>query len=1058
MATLTTTFVTIGRATRSGEYSRIGPVANVAVSDNSYCTFPSTQGGDPSVAGGGAGYSQWLTLRELNTKVPTGATINGVTLRYECKRGSNLLAGRDSSIRIIKAGSAVGADKADTGTNYATSDTVVSRGGASDLWSTTWTDSEINATNFGFNISVYMDDGNETAENVSIDYVEVVIDYTTGPQNWTSGGTAAMAIAAAATGTITPGPGQYTRTYQFETWTTVARSGSSFGWSNAANAQTSDDARAQTTGMQGNNGGGGYTTFLQGTKLIGADLPPENATINGIKINVERSTDPTFMTGVRDSVLSLVRAGTIEGISKAATGTNWPVTTDATANYGGTSDLWSGVWTVSDLINAGFGVALSVANFTGTGVASAGSGRVDQITAEITFTVPSGGTNWESGGTAQMSLAASSNSQHAMNIGASANMAMNASAAPGTAYQSFMAMSAAADGLAIRGGAAAATMAMATTAAAKLTFSASAGSGLAMSAAASGFRVAQIGATANLVLTTSATSPLFGAGSAAMAIVAAAIGTPRKSGSGSVAMAITGAASGTRFQSGAAAASMAMGAIVTGTVVKIAGGTATMAIGATINQIGLTSGGSAAMAIGATAGGSVRAGVGGSAAMAITGVASGARIILGQPVFPAAGISFDGSVQSLAATSQASLESGNHDWAVYSVCTPNDLANLRSPMSKYIDATNGEWQIQINTTTVRLTATNGTAATTNTNSNRAFSNGSQIAIIGQFTAATLVTGTSIATERTVAFTGPVPSVSALPFTIGAQSNGNGRWIGTIQVVAIWSRALTSVERDFLYNGDSGRSYWDVVFLMPSILSGLSEWWELNTYDGTNTIGWHSAIAATKTGASNTLALVPIPGSPLDGTQIRTTVVGAGLVNQRVGANVALTLTSVVNGVMYKQTGATANMAMAAAAAGFVTRLGAGSAAMAISGASGGVRGQFGGGSAQMAVSGSMSGVRVAQGAGNANMAFSASSGSNATLIGRGSANMAMVAAAFFPSQFTGGSANMAMAATATGRINARVGATASMNLVARIDSAIDYVITGKVAFEIDAGDTVRFTV
>ena len=827
MATLTTTFVTLSRTDRSGQQGKIGAVANVAVSDNSYCTFPSTGSGDPAILSGYVGYSQWLNLRELSSKVPTGATINGITLKLEAKRGSNLIAGRDSSIRIVKAGSQVGADKADTGTNYPTTDTVLSRGGSTDLWSTTWTEAEVNATGFGFDVSVYADDGNDFGEYVSIDYVEVVIDYTpSGPQNWTGSGNAVMTMSGSASGTVTPGPGTYTRTYQLSTWSVVARSGNTFGWTGQSSAQVSDDTRALTSGMQGNNGGGGYSTYLQGVGLTGADLPPSNATINGIKVNVERSTDPSFMTGVRDSVLSLVRASTIESTNKAATGTNWPVTTDAVASYGSTSDLWSASWAVADITNAGFGVALSVANFTGTGVPVAGYGRVDQITVEITFTVPAGGTNWTSGGDAQMALTAQSGSQHNMRIGASAAMAMVASMQVGTTYQAFMVMTAQAGALVQKFGAGDSVMAFTGSASAKVTFAASGGAGLALTAAADGFRSAKVGAAAAMALTASATSPLQGTGSANMALTAQAVGTPFKYGAAGANLALTTNANGVKFQSSPAVANMAVTAVMTGSVVKLANAPAFMALTASAVPSGLVSGAAATMVLTGSASGIVRSAVGGAATMALT--------------------------------------------------TAGDS----------------------------LRTANGAGA------------------------------------ATMALTG---------------SASGGQIIG----------------------------------------------------------GSGAAIMA---------------------------------------------MVAAANGVDYQQEGGTAIMAMVASAGGQLIQRGAGAATMAMFASTDSTRIQFGAGAANMAVTGLSGGVRVAQGAGDALMAFTGASGSRATLVGAGAANMAVTASAFFASQQANAQANMIMSASASGRIVARVGGSAQMRIVTNLDSAFDYLVTGKITFEIDPGDTVRFTI
>lgn len=81
---------------------------------------------------------------------------------------------------------------------------------------------------------------------------------------------------------------------------------------------------------------------------------PAGATINGITVQINREGSAnTLGLGVRDSVVKLVKGGTVVGTNKAVTGTTWG-TTFSTVTYGGTNDLWGTTWTPSDINSANF--------------------------------------------------------------------------------------------------------------------------------------------------------------------------------------------------------------------------------------------------------------------------------------------------------------------------------------------------------------------------------------------------------------------------------------------------------------------------------------------------------------------------------------------------------------------------------------------------------------------------------------------------------------------------------------------------------------------------------
>jgi hypothetical protein len=153
-------------------------------------------------------------------------------------------------------------------------------------------------------------------------------------------------------------------------------------WSNAANAEASDDAWASAS-----LGSGVVSNYLEATGFGFAI--PAGSTITGVTVSVERSASGT--SDIRDQSLRLLKASALAGTDRADTLSSWPHGTDASASYGSSSDLWGTTLTASDVNASGFGVALSAKNNAG----SANFARVDQITITVSYTTGGGG-----GGTA----------------------------------------------------------------------------------------------------------------------------------------------------------------------------------------------------------------------------------------------------------------------------------------------------------------------------------------------------------------------------------------------------------------------------------------------------------------------------------------------------------------------------------------------------------------------------------------------------------------------------------------------------------------------------------
>ncbi len=140
----------------------------ITVDDTNYAT---------SVLGNSA-TSEYLRGTNYGFAIPSGATINGITVSIMRQSSSNTSGDSvdDVDLRLLKAGVIGGTDKAVT-TDWPTSMTAASYGGVADMWGTTWTPEEINAANFGVSLSVLNESGS-SGRTASVDYIQVTVTYT----------------------------------------------------------------------------------------------------------------------------------------------------------------------------------------------------------------------------------------------------------------------------------------------------------------------------------------------------------------------------------------------------------------------------------------------------------------------------------------------------------------------------------------------------------------------------------------------------------------------------------------------------------------------------------------------------------------------------------------------------------------------------------------------------------------------------------------------------------------------------------------------------------------
>ena len=139
---------------------------------------------------------------------------------------------------------------------------------------------------------------------------------------------------------------------------------------------TADDSSYATCALTSS----AQSNYLSGTNF-GFSIPA-GSTINGIQVSIMRESSSSNSPYVRDTVVSLIKGGTVTGANRAATSTNWPNSMTA-AGYGTTSDLWGTTWTPADINASNFGVALSASS---SGSGSTRTASVDYMQITVTYT------------------------------------------------------------------------------------------------------------------------------------------------------------------------------------------------------------------------------------------------------------------------------------------------------------------------------------------------------------------------------------------------------------------------------------------------------------------------------------------------------------------------------------------------------------------------------------------------------------------------------------------------------------------------------------------------
>lgn len=128
----------------------------------------------------GSAQTNYIRASGYGFAIPTTATVCGIEVRVE-RNASGLLIGSsvtDKNVYLMKSGSSVGTNHA-SGAGWTSSDVVAVYGSNSDLWGTSWTPTQLNASNFGVLFSAQMNAGLASLFlTANVDDISVTVYYT----------------------------------------------------------------------------------------------------------------------------------------------------------------------------------------------------------------------------------------------------------------------------------------------------------------------------------------------------------------------------------------------------------------------------------------------------------------------------------------------------------------------------------------------------------------------------------------------------------------------------------------------------------------------------------------------------------------------------------------------------------------------------------------------------------------------------------------------------------------------------------------------------------------
>lgn len=174
-----TQFPTVAADDNSNGMTSAWGIAGGAVSLIDGVSAPDGKSADSSPGITSPSGSDYLKCTGYGFAVPSNATIAGIAVDILKREVTSTGEFRDLELKLLKGGAIQAANRADTSNPWVTNTfTWHTYGGASDLWGTTWTPADVNASNFGCVFSVV--NSHLTSRDAQVDTIRMTVYYTVG--------------------------------------------------------------------------------------------------------------------------------------------------------------------------------------------------------------------------------------------------------------------------------------------------------------------------------------------------------------------------------------------------------------------------------------------------------------------------------------------------------------------------------------------------------------------------------------------------------------------------------------------------------------------------------------------------------------------------------------------------------------------------------------------------------------------------------------------------------------------------------------------------------------
>ena len=166
-----------------GQAGPLSPAAvNTIVIPGSSATWANTNNasqsddvytGTGNIAGGTGSYTDYIVATDFGFNIPSGATITGIEVIVERSDASGLTS--DYRVRIVKGG-VISSTEMSSGTAYGSVDSYGIYGSPFDSWGETWTETDINSSNFGVAVAAQRNAAGGSSDAV-IDQILITVHY-----------------------------------------------------------------------------------------------------------------------------------------------------------------------------------------------------------------------------------------------------------------------------------------------------------------------------------------------------------------------------------------------------------------------------------------------------------------------------------------------------------------------------------------------------------------------------------------------------------------------------------------------------------------------------------------------------------------------------------------------------------------------------------------------------------------------------------------------------------------------------------------------------------------